>query len=399
MTAPELRLIPIAVTLLVALIPFGRLSELGLLGLLGLALFARERLPARAFALAFALILIPMLLALPDAFALKASAESTFGYLRFGLFGCALMVLLRHKDLHQAEWLIGCVLVFWALDALLQAVLGHNLFGYANTQDRLNGVFGDGNLKLGATLAVLGPIVLEVAARRSVRWWALAALLLTWVILLAGTRAAWVMWACVLAIYSFWLLPGSWVERALKFIGLILAGGLMVGLSYQLSPRFAERIDRSALVFNGDRAAVDSALAYRLPIWETAGRMIAAHPINGVGARGFRHAYLEYAAPGDRWVDLRTQTGAAHPHQLLLEFLAETGVIGLAGWLALMGWMGLRYARASPAARLRARPYAASMLALAFPLNTHYAWFSSFWGLLVWLIIALYLVALREEPT
>lgn len=384
--------------LLVALIPFARLSEAGLLLLLGTALWLRPKVNLRVLWIAFGCVMVPMLLALPDAFAPRETAASTFGYLRFGALAAALLLLLNHARLRRAETIISAILAVWTVDALLQALSGHNLLGFGISQDRVNGVFGDGNLKLGATLAVLGPIALEVAARRSLRTWALCALLLSLVILLAGTRAAWVMWACVLALYAWWLVPGSRRQRALRCATIAVIGIAMVALSYGLSPRFAERIDRSALAFQGDRAALDEALAFRLPIWETALRMAQAHPINGVGARGFRHAYPSYAAADDRWVDSSGDEGASHPHQLLLEFAAETGIVGVLGLMALTVWLAQQWAKALPTARLRARPYAAALLAMLFPLNTHYAWFSSFWGMLVWLLIGLYFVALREEP-
>jgi F0F1-type ATP synthase assembly protein I len=46
---------------------------------------------------------------------------------------------------------------------------------------------------------------------------------------------------------------------------------------------------------------------------------------------------------------------------------------------------------------LAAQPYAAALIALQFPFNTHLAWFSSFWGLIVWLLMGLYLAALTRR--
>jgi O-antigen ligase len=399
MTASQSRWIPWALALLVALIPFARLSEAGLLLLVGLALWWRPKVELRALWIAFSCVMVPLLLALPDALALRDSVESTLGYLRFGALAAALLLLLDHARLQRAETIIAAVLAAWTLDALIQALTGQNLLGYSISQDRINGVFGDGNLKLGATLAVLGPIALEVSARRSLRAWALCALLLSVVILLAGTRAAWLMWACVLALYAWWLLPGTRRQRLLRCLAIGAVGVVVVSISYGLSPRFAERIDRTAMAFQGDRAALDEALAYRLPIWDTALNVTEAHPINGIGARGFRHAYPSYAAAGDRFVDAANVEGAAHPHQLLLEFAAETGVIGITGLFALIFWLTRMWLQAPPDARLRARPYGAALVAMLFPLNTHYAWFSSFWGMLVWLIIGLYFVALNNKPT
>jgi O-antigen ligase len=382
---------------LVALLPFGRAAEAGLLLIVGLALAQRDWRAWRAPLGVFALLWLPMLIALIDANAFAESAQSTFGYLRFGLLAAAIVVLMNPTRLAQIEPLVAIVVALWTLDALIQSVAGVNLFGMPVSADRLSGVFGADNLKLGPVLAVLGPIVLAVALRYSRPLAAIAALLLSAAILLAGTRSAWVQWLLVLLAFGVWLTPGSWARR----VGAIAAAlGLMllVGLAaLQLSPPFAERIERTAQALKGDTVGVDQALAGRLPIWQTALAMAEAHPMNGVGVRGFRHAYPAYAADGDPWVDRDSATGAAHPHQLGLELASETGAIGVIGGLALAIVLWRFWRAAAPAARLAAQPYAAALIALQFPFNTHLAWFSSFWGLIVWLLMGLYLAALTRR--
>ena len=84
----------------------------------------------------------------------------------------------------------------------------------------------------------------------------------------------------------------------------------------------------------------------------------------------------------------------------MLEILAETGVVGLLLWLAgvALAWRAWRYATA--AARERARPAMLALAVTVFPLNTHLAFHSSFWGGVLLLLVALYAGSLfsREEP-
>src|SRR5690606_8183932 len=54
---------------------------------------------------------------------------------------------------------IAVICGFWLVDALVQAATGWSLGGQA-TADRLSGVFGAGNLKLGLVLASLAPFPL-----------------------------------------------------------------------------------------------------------------------------------------------------------------------------------------------------------------------------------------------
>src|SRR3546814_5664465 len=74
--------------------------------------------------------------------------------------------------------------------------------------DRLSGVLGPCNLKLGIVLASLSPFVLYAAGRRfgSVGW-IVAAALVGIVVLLGGARASWVTYALVL-VFSGWRLLG-----------------------------------------------------------------------------------------------------------------------------------------------------------------------------------------------
>jgi hypothetical protein len=55
--------------------------------------------------------------------------------------------------------------------------------------------------------------------------------------------------------------------------------------------------------------------------------------------------------------------------------------------------------RAGAAARHRALPYGAALVGLLFPLNTHPAWYSSWYSLFLWMVLALYFFALCDEPS
>ena len=118
--------------------------------------------------------------------------------------------------------------------------------------------------------------------------------------------------------------------------------------------------------------------------------------LNGVGARGFREAFP--ACDVEDGTLAAWGTGPAlHAHQIVLEVLSETGIAGLLLWLAgaAMAWRAWRYA--DDRARGQARP---AMLALAvtlFPLNTHLAAYSTFWGGVVLLLAALYAGSLLDR--
>ena len=124
--------------------------------------------------------------------------------------------------------------------------------------------------------------------------------------------------------------------------------------------------------------------------------MVAEHPLNGVGVRGFRHAWDD-CDPVPQQPAAWGEGPALHAHQLVLEILAETGVLGLLCWLAGAA-LAIRAWRFAPAvARQRALPAAIAIAVAVFPFNTHLAVYSAFWGGITLLLAALYVGALQAR--
>lgn len=295
-----------------------------------------------------------------------------------------------------AQAAFGTSPLFWSMDQLKWAVSGHGLCSPAEmaAADRLSGVLGACNLKFGQVLASLSPFLLFFAAQRLGRaGWVLAAAALGVVLVLAGSRAAWITYALVLA-FSGWRLLGARGLMACLAVGLVAMTALAVG-----SSQVRERVARTAMAWEGESDGVNQALSGRAQIWAAAGCMIREHPINGVGARGFRDAYPA-CNPRPESAGVWGAGPALHAHQIVLEILAETGVLGLLLWLAAaaQAWRAWRFAPL--AARDRARPAALALAVTVFPFNTHLAFYSTFWGGLTLLLAALYAGSLlaRDEP-
>ena len=321
---------------------------------------------------------LPFLWIVASAVASDAGRRRTFN-------GLAIIVGIWTLDA-LAEAVIGTSPLFWLIDQGKQAISGRGMCTAEEVAaaDRLSGVLGPCNLKLGIVLASLSPFALDAASRSFGRvGWLLAAVAVGIAIMLAGSRASWLTYGLVL-LWTGWRLLG-WKRLA----GIFLLGALTLGVAALLSPTLGERLQRSAVVLNGTEQGVDHALSGRTRIWSAALCMAREHPVNGVGARGFREAFPACdPEPGQiaAW-----GTGVAfHAHQIVLEVLSETGGLGLLLWLAgvALAWRAWRYADTH--ARENARP---AMLALAvslFPLNTHLAAYSTFWGGVLLLLAALY---------
>jgi O-antigen ligase len=404
--APDARFwCALIVLLVLVLLPVARSAEAALgLGVLGaFVLTWRERASLgtqRGLQLAVVLFACYWLAALCSAPAAAApqKAWETVGvlvrFLPFAAFAC-----LGLRDGAMWPRLLGAiamVIVLWVLDAWVQIFTGYSLGG-AMSSERLSGIFGAGNLKLGPVLAVLSPFVFGAALARFGRRGLLVAFVFQLPpILLAGSRAGWLMFALVALVFA-------WREARTSLRFLAWSGGaaalvaVVALVALHDSSAFSARVARSLLVFSGSEQALDEAAAGRVRIWGTAARMIADHPLRGVGVRGFRHAYPAYAQPGDAFVDTAGDEGAMHAHQLVLEVLSETGMVGLALWLcgavlAIRAWR-----RAGAAARARAFGPGLALAVMCFPLNTHLAFYSAWWGLLFWWLLALYCAALGAD--
>ena len=337
---------------------------------------------------------LPVLISAPDAVAAGttwSTVATTLLSLPFAVF--AVLAFPRDNAWNGLMFAIAAVVSLWLLDAWVQMFTGYSIGG-AMEAERLSGVFGAGNLKQGPVLAVLSPFVFFAAQSR----WNWRGLTVAFVfqlvpILLAGSRAAWLMFALVSLAFVWRQTRAPLRFVAWSAVALIVAFGVAM-IAERDSTAFAKRIERTMLVLQGSEHSVDEAGAGRLRIWSTAVRMATDHPINGVGARGFRYAYPSYAVAGDPFVDAKGEEGALHAHQIVLEVASETGLIGIVSWIAGFFFAIRAWRRAGPIARNRAVAPAIALVAMTFPLNTHLAFYSAWWGLLFWWLLALFCAAL-----
>jgi O-antigen ligase len=388
------------VTLLVAviaLLPFGRLSEIPIIVLMlwGLVLlFRRFKILTglnafKPLTYTFLAYLALTSISAFDSYWSEKSWLIALASLRFYLMGLVVIYYANTALLRQVLKWTTVLMVVWAVDALIQSIFGHNLLGQSSYPGRLTGVFGQ-NVKLGPVLALMLPLVLIQMCRYRawVRWLVVALMVL--VILLSGTRSAWLMMGFGLIMFWWHHVKGRRWLLMLKTVTLTLLAMVVLWFS---SNDFQQRIDRSLVLLHADVQAIDFALADRLPIWKTAINMYVDHPINGVGARAFRQVYSQYAEPGDVWV---AQAGSGlHAHHWVLELLAETGTIGLMLMLWLMVVV-IRYVNTD----FRSDgvwPFAVALMAAMLPVISLYSLFASFWSICLWWLLIMLIAGVKKD--
>jgi len=350
----------------------------------------------RAFSLAFLCLWLPMLASLPDAVNRGHAIKTTFAYLHFWPAG--LCIVLAAREARLGRWILAAVallIAFWLTDALLQLATGRDLFGHPPAGNILTGAFYP-KQRLGLVLAVMTPVYFIGVAALARRWppaWLLL-LPLFLVILLSLKRTAWIMLAVALAGLLWLACARRQGGLCRAMLGMLLALTLLVGGVLAVDPALRSRVAETAGILSGDFDTMDRASSYRLTLWRTGWRIGLAHPINGVGPRGYRYAYPDYAPPGDFW--LLRGNGQTHPHLMALEVGVETGALGLIGY-ALFLWLLLRRLRVAEDEIQAA--WGIGALAAVFPLNAHLALYGSYWSTLVWLMTALaFATASRQSP-
>ena len=383
---PHIHAVPLLLLGTLLLLPFNLLYQLPLAILAGMGMYQIVRNPNlwlstpifRLFLLVFLLLWIPPLLALVNAAHLERALPSTLRLLAFLLIGSAVILYLSKHD--YSTRLYGSILVIlslWVVDALVQFFLGHNLLGYPLPDQQVTGIFHP-KYRIGVVLAHLAPFYLEALRRFSTRrlWLWLLLIPFCLVILLSGSRSAWLTLAVTLLLYGVYVLRCHKVKLR-YMLGLALTT-LLIGMAMlEQFPGLQQRVDKTVALTSLD-AEVDLAVAERVHAWQAAVHIIEDNPLIGVGIRGFGITAVERGY---------MHTEFSHPHLFILDVATSAGIIGVMGYLLalglLAGWFLVRL-------RGQRSDLFAPWLALAlvlFPLNAHWGFYATFCSSLVWMIV------------
>lgn len=254
---------------------------------------------------------------------------------------------------HQVRWVAAAVIA----GATAQALLGIHQFVFRIGPDwfvilgrfmRASGTFSQPNPYAGFLGLVL-PVALSLAiqsvgalCRPPRRWQAWL-----WAACFAGATA--LIAAALLASWS----RGGWIGAAVGVIVVIvmrsrraalISGGVALALlalallgsfsPTQLPEPVTARLQEiPAFLGVGDPLSQpvnddNFALVERLAHWAAAGRMFAAAPLLGIGPGNYAAAYPAYRLP--RW-----EEPLGHAHNIYLNVLAESGIIGFAAFVVL----------------------------------------------------------------
>lgn len=352
---------------------------------------------ARLFATVFGCLWIPMLLSLPDAANPARAWKTTVLYLHYLPAGLYVVHMLADPRIRRI--VLGGIAVivgFWSVDGAIQWFSGRDLFGYPYDGSVLTGVFYP-KQRFGLILAVFTPLYLyavqRLAARTPFAWLLLAPLLFA--IVFSLKRTAWIMLIAAVAFYAIAFFNKT--ARNLRRAGFALTVSLAVlAAAVAVVPNLKTQVGGTLNIFSADFETADIATSRRLTLWKTGAGIAREHWLNGVGPRGFRTVYRDFAAADDFWIQRGTK-GQTHPHLMVLEVITETGLIGLFGYalgLLLLARAIRRVRNHDPGAGVCFIVAAVAW----FPLNAHLAFYGSFWSNIAWMMFALGCTGLNPPP-
>jgi len=349
--------------------------------------FMFKRRETRLFGMLFLGLWLPMLISLTDAFVTFRSAQNVIPYLRFYFAGVYVLyeMLRGRRILELTEKAFFIIMLFWSLDGTLQFLTGRDIFGYPYAGGKfLTGPFYP-DTTISHVLAGFSGMFFESLRRRSAGrpWIWLFVLPLYIVIFAAGRRSVWFMLALnTLGFAAYHIVMAA---RRRRIVAYLLSGTVLIavvfGAMFATQKTVQQRVYKTLGLFSTNTTEIDRALSHRLDIWVVAWHMYEDHWINGIGPRGFRFAYQDYAGKNNYFY----KTGQTHPHMMMLEILAESGTIGFAGYafFQLLLWRNMkRY--------IHDKTCFACFLTLitaSFPINSHVAFYGAYWSSILWWMI------------
>lgn len=384
-----------------ALLLFFSIGELfrhffGLLAVAGLvAIVAERHVPRhsgfRAFAFAFLLLWLPILLSAVDAEAAGVTATTTARYLIY-LFAGYLWITRFSEVGNPRSLLVAAfaILTFWSLDATFQLGTGVNFFGNEPLDGtRLTGMFGP---RLGFVLAILAPVFFHAVYTfgKGFRWLWLLLFPYVGVILYGGSRVSWMLLAiAALSYLSVLVLMRAQMNwRKLLFRTLLITLIFIVAVAQ--TDWLKERFAKVAGLMSDDYETVNVAVSDRLPHWQGAVRMYLANPVNGIGAKGYKSSYHRYSR-GD-------EIPRGQPHMFFLEVAAETGTIGLIGYGAFLVFILARLVSLVGERRFDAVPWGIALILAAFPLSATLSLYAHYMSAVIWFLAMVFFGVADYRP-
>ena len=350
-----------------------------------------------------------MILSLPDAVNFQESFRKVLSFSVYYLMGVAVISSLTVET--RRQYLIngtGILLLFWCLDASWQSYAGSKLFGFPYDGPRITGVFYPKS-RIGLMLAILSPFYFEFIRYHVKKYSWLPVILIPYiyVIILSVGKNSWVMLVISVFLYIIYLYLSGYFSKLKKsqlIIALVIciAGFALLSNAGKIIPEekaiwIEDRMQSMVSLLSGDIDNAGATFQHRIMIWEGAIRVSSDHWINGVGPRGFRYIIDDYINSDDEYFISKVASRSTHPHQILLEIMTETGMIGVIGYLLFFTLILKEAMKLIREKNYDALPWIFPVIIAVFPLNMYKAFYGNYTATLIWVLITLSFTSKTRE--
>ncbi len=300
------------------------------LGTLGKSDTGRRLVRHRPAILVFSALLVWLIVSL--SWAEPESAEVGWDLINWVLAG---LVALIFATTPREERHVRLILGAFVAGAVLSVMIGLLSTGLqpassavetaTYTEGRLKGGVSDPNyLAAGLVPAIVLAMALVAGSRTTLGRWAL---LVSVGIAAVGLGATQSRGGFLAALAAAGLALLVMRRYRLKILAVVVLVGALAGLWFAAAPGAWERISEA-----------DGGGSGRAELWLVAWRVVESHPVVGVGFGGFERAAAEYVRQPGQLTTVKLIVDDPHVvHNTYLQMLAETGVVGLALFLGVLG--------------------------------------------------------------
>jgi O-antigen ligase len=317
-----------------------------------------------------------------------AAIKTSFFYLRFLFFSLLISTYgfyFIKFDKIIKFWLICLLLV--TTDLFIQYIFKVNLLGYPPHGVRYSGVFGN-ELIIGSFLSRFLPLVIPLilfyhtcVAKKYLKYGSyLLILFFLFNILISGERTAFIVFFVYIICLLFYHLRKNFIR--LLLIGILIFSTLSISiLSTEVKGRYN---DFTNIILNFDESSYGK-------LWSSGYNVWKLNYINGVGFKNFRvDCDLIIVDKSEN----THQLCSSHPHNLYLELLSETGIIGLVLFILMFYYLLKQIVPTIFLLKENQQKYLyisclIMILIYLWPVITYGSFYTSLNGLYIWLHISL----------
>ena len=337
-------------------------------------------------AMLFACIAIPGLLSLLFSVNLERGVSAAFRFFAYALAAWGVLnVVLEDGDAQRIMSCLGIFLLAWAVDGFVQILTGVSLLGDPLIELGEEGAIVTGSLQLGygATLAILSPFFLEALRRAGGMGVGILSIPVYAAIVMSGHQSSALLALIGLAGWAVLALRHKEVGAKRQVTGFVISAviGLLLGIYLSIVTGQVGTL--------AEAPARYQSFLYQSQLWELSWQAFSENWLTGVGMRGFGTFAIQESAgliPGlsETW----------HPHLILFEVVAETGIVGLFGY-GLLLWRLWLYIQDD---RMHVAVAGLTALLAVFPLGTAVGLYSYIGGNLIFLTFTLLVALDRDCP-